>query len=189
MLLASMRKGPWSRHAVIAIAIILGLAVLGGTCGWLLRNELVKRDREASSETRYMRTLLSAHRIFALDPPSGVTLPAREVERLACEIGRRLGATMRLPTAEGWPLVFRGGRLLPLGSKPAALLVFERGEDHVSLIVLRDDRALAVFNRPLENTSVSLAREGNFQVGVVGKVSPDEFTVLKQILGRSQAEN
>jgi anti-sigma factor RsiW len=175
--------GGWYRRAIAAIAAGLGLAIIGGACGWAVRDDLVKREREGLRETRYLRTLLSAHRIFARDPPAGVTLPASEFARLSAQIDRGLGATVRLPAAGDWPLVFRGGRLLPLGRKPAALLVFARGQDHVSLIARRGGHAPSAFDRPLDGTSVRLAMAGQFQIGVVGEVSPDEFAVLKQIVG------
>jgi hypothetical protein len=171
------------------IAFVLGLALFGGGCGWLLRHKWVTQEYEALRETLYLRTLIDAHQMFALQAPSGVTLLPDDFGRLARQIDQELEAAVRLPTGAGWPHAFRGGRLLPLGNKPAALLIFERGGHLVSLIVLRDKTARAAFNRPLEDTSVSVATEGNFRVGVVGRVSADEFAVLRQVIGRSDTNN
>jgi hypothetical protein len=171
------------------ITMVLGLALLGGGCGWLVRHTWVTLEREALRETLYLRTLIDAHQMFALQAPTGVTLAPDEFERLARQIDQELEAAVRLPTGTGWPHAFRGGRLLPLGNKPAALLIFERGGNLISLIVLRDQSARAALNRPLENTSVSVATEGSFRVGVVGRVSPSEFAVLRRVIGKSSNEN
>jgi hypothetical protein len=185
-----MPKGRIAHQSVATwIAIVVGLALLGGGCGWLVRHQWVAREREALRETLYLRTLVDAHQMFALQAPTGVTLAPDDFGRLARQIDQELEATVRLPTGTGWPHAFRGGRLLPLGGEPAALLIFERSGDLVSLIVLRDKIERAAFSRPLEDTSVSVAADGNFRVGVVGRVSPDDFAVLRQIIGGSDTKN
>jgi hypothetical protein len=39
-----------------AILIVLGLALLGGVCGWLLRDQLVKRGNELLHESTYQES-------------------------------------------------------------------------------------------------------------------------------------
>jgi len=182
-----MRQGRIARPRAAAwIAIVLVLALLGGGCGWLLRQQLVKRERATLRETMYLRTLLDAHQLFALEAPAGVTVAPDEFGRLARQIDQELKAVVRLPTGAGWPDAFRGGRVLPLGGKAAALLIFERDGDRVSLIVLRDKTAHEAVDRSLEDVSVSVATEGSFRVGVVGSVSADELQVLRQVVGKSE---
>jgi anti-sigma factor RsiW len=185
--LASARRLSGLRAATL-ISVISGLALLGGACGWLLRDQIAQRANELLRESAYMQTLLMAHQMFVRDPPSGVLLPPAEFSRLATQIDRQLGVTLSLPDQDDGSLVFRGGRLLPLGDEPAALLIFERDQGRVSLIVARDlfEGAQAAFNRSVQDTSISIAEQGGFQFGVVGQVSADEFELLKRILdGRS----
>jgi hypothetical protein len=60
-------RGSWSLKALgtrggrlvrqrAAILIVLGLALLGGVCGWLLRDQLVKRGNELLHESTYQES-------------------------------------------------------------------------------------------------------------------------------------
>lgn len=166
---------------------MLALAVLGSACGWALRDELTERSEASLRRSLYLRTLLITHRMFGRDPPSGQTRPPSEFASLETEIERLIGATVRLPATGEQPLAFRGGRLLPLGGRPAALLVFERDQGRVSMIIVRDDvdDALAAFNRSMDDTSISVAGQGGLRLGIVGQVSSDELKFLKQLIGEN----
>lgn len=39
----------------VAILVVLGLAVLGGICGWLLRDQIVHRGNEMLHESTYQQ--------------------------------------------------------------------------------------------------------------------------------------
>jgi uncharacterized membrane protein YeiH len=39
----------------VAVLIVLGLAVLGGICGWLLRDQIVNRGNELLRESTYQQ--------------------------------------------------------------------------------------------------------------------------------------
>lgn len=171
-------------HAAVLIASLSSLALLGGASGWLLRDQMVKRSNEALRESTYLQTLLIAHRMFVSDPPSGVLLPPSAFDRLATEVDQQLGVTISLPAADDGSLAFRGGRLLPLRDRPAALLVFERAQDQVSLVVVRDpfEGRRTAFNQRVQDTSISFAEDDGFQLSVVGQVSPEEFELLQHIV-------
>jgi anti-sigma factor RsiW len=171
-------------HAAILIACLASLAVLGGGSGWLLRDQMVKRSNQALRENTYLQTLLIAHRMFGSDPPSGVLLPPSAFERLATVVDQQLGATISLPATDGEPFAFRGGRLLPLRGRPAALLIFARDQDRVSLVVARDpfEGAQPAFPQRVQDTSISVAKDGGFQLSVVGQVSPEELELLQRIV-------
>jgi len=178
------RHGPSARM----LGGVLALAVAGSLCGWLLREEMLEGHNHALRENRFLHTLLDAHHMFALEPPPGVVLPPAEFELFASQIARRLDASIRLPAADVWPHMFLGGRVLPLGRAPAALLMFEREGDTVSVFVARDQahRSWSVFNEEVDDDAVSFAKEGDFQVGVVGRISLDELGILKHIVGQRQ---
>jgi anti-sigma factor RsiW len=171
-------------HAAILIASLSSLALLGGGGGWLLRDQVVKRSNEALRESTYLHTLLIAHRMFGADPPSGVLLPPSAFDRLARQIDQQLGVTISLPATDDEPLAFLGGRLLPLRDRPAALLIFERDQDHVSLLVAQvpSEGAQPTFHQRVQETSISVAKDGGFQLSVVGQVSPEEFELLQRIV-------
>jgi hypothetical protein len=170
---------------MVLIAGMIALAVVGSTCGWVLRAELTERTEATLRKDLYLRTLLTTHRMFGSDRPSGQTRPPSEFASLETEIERLIGARVRLPASGSSPLAFRGGRLLPLGERPAALLVFEREQGRVSMIIVRDgvDGGLAAFNRPMDDTSISVAGQGDLRLGIVGKVSSEELKLLKQMIG------
>jgi hypothetical protein len=181
--------GKWLLGQRVVMVTVFGLALLGGACGWLMRDQLVKRDDESLRESAYLQTLLIAHRMFLRDPPAGILLPPSAFGRLAGEIDRELGVTVSLPKRDG-SLAFRGGRLLPLGRAPAALLVFEHQQGHVSLIVMRDQREgeQEPFNQSMQDTRISVAEDDGVELGVVGQVSPDELELLKQIVDERRSK-
>jgi anti-sigma factor RsiW len=169
---------------------VFGLALLGGAFGWVLRDQLVKRDDESLRERAYLQTLLSAHRMFLRDPPAGILLPPSAFGRLAGEVDRELGVTVSLPKRDHGSLAFRGGRLLPIGRGPAALLVFELHQGRVSLIVMRDQREgeQESFNQSVQDTRISVAEDDGVELGVVGDVSPAELELLKQIVDERRSK-
>jgi hypothetical protein len=181
--------GKWLLGQRAVMTIVFGLALFGGACGWLLRDQLVKRDDETLRENAYLQTLLIAHRMFEQASPAGSLLPPSAFGRLAGEIDRELGVTVSLPKRDG-SLDFRGGRLLPLGRGPAALLIFEHDQGRVSLIVMRDQREgeQESFNQSVQDTRISVAEDDGVELGVVGDVSPAELELLKQIVDERRSK-
>ena len=65
----------WLSRQRVEILIVFGLALVGGVCGWLLRDQLTKNDDEAPLEISSLRT--------------GLLLPSGElVDRQARSTGR-----------------------------------------------------------------------------------------------------
>jgi hypothetical protein len=87
--------GKWLSRQRAEILIVFGLALLGGACGWLLRDQLMKRDDETPREISYRQTRLDAHRMSVRDPPAGLPLPSGALDRPASAIEGQLGASLR----------------------------------------------------------------------------------------------
>ena len=70
----------WLSRQSVEILIVFGLALVGGVCGWLLRDQLMKRDDEAPREIS--------------SPRAGLSLPSGELDRPASALDRQVGASL-----------------------------------------------------------------------------------------------
>jgi hypothetical protein len=70
------------------ILIVFVLALLGGACGWVLRDQLVKRSDEMRHGTSHLQTLLHARAGEFLLAPA-------EPDRMAGDVDRHVGTSMR----------------------------------------------------------------------------------------------
>jgi hypothetical protein len=70
----------WLSRQRVEILIVFGLALVGGVCGWLLREQLMKNDDEAPLEISSVRT--------------GLLVPSGELDRPASALDRQVGASL-----------------------------------------------------------------------------------------------
>ena len=78
----------WLLRQGAEILVVFVLALLGGACGWLLRDQLVKRSDEMQRETSHLQTLLHARAGELLLAPA-------EPDRMAGDVDRHVGTSMR----------------------------------------------------------------------------------------------
>ena len=71
----------WLFRQGAEVLIVFVLALLGGACGWLLRDQLVKRD-ELRRETSHLQTPFNAPASEFLRAPGGPDRMAGEVDQL-----------------------------------------------------------------------------------------------------------
>jgi anti-sigma factor RsiW len=85
---------------------------------------------------------LDAHRIYAVEIRHPVEVGAEEEQHLVTWLTKRLDTPVKAPDLSGEGLHLLGGRLIPSGDKPAALLMYE-GEsgERYSLLVAREPAA------------------------------------------------
>jgi anti-sigma factor RsiW len=113
--LARSRRRSWSIGWPMALAASLALLVIGGAGGWWL----------APNQPSLAQYALGAHAIYAGDSTRPIELAAADKAQLTSWFSNRLGRDMEIPdlSADGFNLL--GGRLVALGDRPTALLMYE----------------------------------------------------------------
>jgi anti-sigma factor RsiW len=190
MALHAMLRAGRSGSSVINLVAVLSLLLAGGACGWFVHDKLTLRNDEALRQSGYVRTLLRAHRMFALAPPPGAISPADQFARFSKRVDEGLGTPVQLPEQADLPLTYRGGRLFPLDEALAALLVFDCGQGRLSLVIAPDrlGGARAMVHRNMDDTSITLGDAGAFLLGVIGPASQAELDALMQLIGDPRAK-
>jgi hypothetical protein len=74
----------WLLRQGAEILIVFVLALLGGACGWLLRDQLVKRSDEMQRETSHLHARAGE-----------LLLATAETDRMAGDVDRHVGTSMR----------------------------------------------------------------------------------------------
>jgi anti-sigma factor RsiW len=98
---------------------------------------------------------LDAHRIYAVEIRHPVEVGADEEQHLVTWLTKRLDTAVKAPNLSGEGLRLLGGRLIPSGDKPAALLMYE-GEsgERYSLLVAREPAAKMTAFRYAESGTI-----------------------------------
>jgi anti-sigma factor RsiW len=108
-------------------AAVVALAFLGGgIAGWMARSttEVVAAVGDPADDLA--QRALAAHKLYIGEIRHPVEVSAGEAH-LTPWLSRRLGTTLRLPDFSSFDLKLMGGRLLPGGNDPAAMLMYENG--------------------------------------------------------------
>jgi anti-sigma factor RsiW len=116
--------------AAVAVAFVAGLGA-----GYMLWNAPAGPQAPVELAT----VGLDAHRIYAVEIRHPVEVGADEEQHLVTWLTKRLDTPVKAPNLSGEGLRLLGGRLIPSGDKPAALLMYE-GEngERFSLLVARE---------------------------------------------------
>ena len=120
------------RRAVLyaRIAAAAALLVLSASSGWFARG--------AFDPGRFPDEALRAHAIYAVEKRHPVEVGATEAAHLESWLTKRTGVPIVVPSLERHGYALMGGRLLSSSAGPAALIMFENGqENRISLIVVR----------------------------------------------------
>jgi len=135
--LAARRARGAGRIALPAAAALALAAFLGGAgLGYLAAD----RPDQPAPPQRLAETGIAAHRVFASEVRHPVEVPAADREHLVGWLSKRLGAPLDPPDLGAAGLTLLGGRLVPDGGSPAAMLMYEdAGGARYSLLVTRRD--------------------------------------------------
>lgn len=128
---------PRRRLAALAAAASLVLFLGGGVAGYLLRDAVAPAGAVAAPWLP--RIASDVHVTYAREVRHPVEVGADEEEHLVAWLGNRLDFSFTPPdlSARGFELV--GGRLLPVGGLPAAMLMYEdAGGNRVTLLLARN---------------------------------------------------
>lgn len=146
------RRSVWRTRWFPASAAAVICLCLGGAAGWLGRGAASPADITAPEPVT--QAAVSAFRTFVVEAAHPVEVRAEEKPHLVQWLSKRLGRSLTAPDLRAQGFRLMGGRLLPAGSEPAAMLMYD------------DDRGtrLTVYSRigRAEGRSVfRYAREGD----------------------------
>ncbi|MRI55285.1 anti-sigma factor [Methylobacterium sp. DB1607] len=118
------RQRPASLWRPVAAAAVLSLA-LGGAGGWIARGLAPAPVATTVSSEPATQDAVAAFRTFVVEAAHPVEVRASEMPHLVAWLSQRLGRPLVAPDLRGLGLRLMGGRLLPAGSEPAALLMYD----------------------------------------------------------------
>ncbi|CAG0950034.1 hypothetical protein RHDC4_00022 [Rhodocyclaceae bacterium] len=151
---APARPGPWS---LLRLAAGLAAISVAGLAGWIARGELAPAAVPVAAAS-LPRQAAVAHAVFTPDVRRPVEIGADQEAQLVTWLSKRLGVPVRPPKlgALGFELI--GGRLLPGGSGPVALFMYQDASgQRLTLYVSTENAA----NR---DTAFRFAQEGAVNV-------------------------
>lgn len=121
---------------LVAAAAVLVAFATGLGAGYSLWNA----PRDTTPTAMELATVgLDAHRIYAVEIRHPVEVGADEEQHLVTWLTKRLDTPVKAPNLAGEGLHLLGGRLIPSGDKPAALLMYEaESGERYSLLVARE---------------------------------------------------
>ena len=127
------RFSPATRWVPLAAAAVVCLA-LGGVGGWLGRAaQEMPLSRMAAAEPA-AQDAVAAFRTFIVEAVHPVEVRADEKAHLVQWLSKRLGRPLVTPDLRDHGFRLMGGRLLPAGAEPAALLMYD--DDHGTRLTL-----------------------------------------------------
>lgn len=119
--------------AAVAVAFAAGLAA-----GYVLWNA----PAEQTSLKELATVGLDAHRVYAVEIRHPVEVGADEEQHLVAWLTKRLDTPVKAPDLSAEGLRLLGGRLIPSGDRPAAMLMYEGDSgERFSLLIAREPAA------------------------------------------------
>ncbi|UIJ73007.1 anti-sigma factor [Aurantimonas sp. HBX-1] len=140
--IANIREARHGRFAAtrLRIAAVIGWVILGSAGGWLA-NDVLRAPVSPTRVAVMADEAIAAHRTFVVEVVHPVEVRADEEAHLLQWLSKRLGTRLSAPdlTALGYRLM--GGRLLPAGAGPAAMLMYDddRGT-RLTLFIKTDEK-------------------------------------------------
>jgi anti-sigma factor RsiW len=111
------------RWRAVAAAATVAAFIIGGVIGWMAR------DASATAPDAFQNfanEALTAHRLYIGEVRHPIEVGAAE-NHLLPWLSRRVGTQLRAPDLTAFDFRLLGGRLLPSGTGPAALFMYESG--------------------------------------------------------------
>jgi anti-sigma factor RsiW len=149
-------------------AVIAGMAWFGSTLVWHM-------------PPGYAHEAVEAHLLFVSDDEHPVEIPAERRAELTRWLSKRVGVPVPLPdlTEAGYYLL--GGRLVTNHLKPAAQLMYARGDGHrITLFITRADGAQETLAELFEEQQVRFVcwQHGRASFALVGSEDPNLLRAL-----------
>lgn len=144
---SSIREARHGRFAAtrMRIAAVMGWLILGSAGGWLA-NDVLRVPSEPLRVAVMADEAIAAHRTFVVEVAHPVEVRVDEEAHLLQWLSKRLGTRLSAPDLSGLGYRLMGGRLLPAGTGPAAMLMYDddRGT-RLTLFVKGDEKAETSF--------------------------------------------
>jgi anti-sigma factor RsiW len=171
----SSRRPPLWRAAAAAAAIFL----LGAGGGYLAG--VGQLHLGVSADDRLAEQAIAAHSVYAAENRHAVEVGADERDHLQGWLSKRTGVTLVAPdlSEQGFELV--GGRLLPAGKKPAALLLYEDGGgERISVYVTGEGEAKSrgTYTESAGGPSAIYWLDQDYACAVVGSLPQDRLAEI-----------
>ncbi|MGO4573808.1 anti-sigma factor family protein [Microvirga sp. 2TAF3] len=137
-IMVERRRAPkrlWAASAAAAVWLAVGLALgVSGHAWFSSHNAAMPPDTQ-----RVAQDAITAYRTYVVEKVHPVEVGASQEAHLVQWLSRRLGKPLLAPdlTNQGFHLI--GGRLLPAGSSPAALFMYEDGQGNRLTFYARPD--------------------------------------------------
>jgi anti-sigma factor RsiW len=147
---------------------LVGLAALlaaSAASGWWLHGNQVVLPEVETPAMSFARQAASAHLVYAPDMRHPVEFGADQQDMLLLYLSERLGETIHVPALQELGYALVGGRLLPAGGKPAALLMYEDPQGQRITLYIRNRWTAPNAGQPEGSVNSQYANEG--QVGMV----------------------
>ncbi|WP_019998810.1 anti-sigma factor family protein [Aureimonas ureilytica] len=150
---AGVRRRRWSN--VRSVAAVCAWIAVGGLGGWMANGLLVTPDPAPVHIARMAEDAISAYRTFVVEVVHPVEVRADEEAHLVGWLSKRLRTQITAPDLT--PLGYRlmGGRLLPGGSGPAAMLMYDDDAGSRLTLYVKTDETEETSFQFLEEDGVS----------------------------------
>lgn len=168
----------WTR--VNARRVLVGLSILaflfGAVLGWTAQASATKTYGDALAFRQKLETFLRAHTLYAGPEKVAVEFPPTKNDDFAQFSGRLAGLQVLTSDLVQPGLTYLGGRLLPLSEASAAILMYRKNSEMISVFAIRSDAVASgeQIDLPQSKQPFSLHNKKGYAVIVVGDV-PDEI--------------
>jgi anti-sigma factor RsiW len=178
---------PAARPAWLQTAAAVLLLIVGGTAGWVLRDQT---GTSVVGQLDVAQNAISAHSIYIKERRHAVEVEANQEKHLVKWLSKRLGQTIKTPDllSLGYRLV--GGRLLPDDGKPAAQFMYENdAKSRLTVYVRRNIESHETAFQFVNDKGVSAFYwiDANFAYALVGKTNRDVLQEAAKIIHRDLA--
>lgn len=163
-----------TRRVVFVLSIFAFL--FGAVIGWAAQASSQKSGGIEREFREKIEASLRAHALYVSPETVAVEFPPTKNDDFAM-FSRRLAGLQVLTSGLLQPgLTYLGGRLLPLSKAPAAILMFRRNAELISVFAIRSDAVVSTeqIDVPQSDQPFSLHSKKGYAVIVVGDV-PDKI--------------
>ena len=185
--IASVREARRQRHRerLASVAAVCAWLVVGAGIGWSA-SQYIGQDPGLGGRAQRVADLaddaISAHRTFVVEVAHPVEVGAGEEAHLVQWLSRRLGTELEAPDLTSLGLRLMGGRLLPAGTGPAAMLMYDDDAGtRLTLYIKADEAAQTAFEFAEEDSySAFYWRDGGLGYAITGDIGRDTLLEVAQ---------